>query len=253
LKVALETLITNPAGLLNIDDIRNRSFGMAWAVIGTATSTDGPLKNFIPLQRDASGIVLDLGPGSGHQLQYFDAATVTMIIGAEPNEAMFPELKKAIEKEGLQQKYRLLPCGAEKESLDPALRVEGLLNGDICAIFDTIVCSKVLCSVPNQAATIDHLYELLKPGGTMIVNEHIRNRWESGKGSVFSRCVQVLFTSLGWTFLKGGCALGRDTTERIMAAARTDGGWAAAEYDFACSWGAIPFVIGRFVKKEKRV
>lgn len=40
---------------------------------------------------------------------------------------------------------------------------------------DTVTSVKVLCSVPRPAALVKDLYRLLKPGGQMIVYEHVKS------------------------------------------------------------------------------
>lgn len=80
--------------------------------------------------------------------------------------------------------------------------------------------------------------------------EHIRNRWETPKGNIISRLVQVLFTSLGWPFFLGGCHLNRDTGQVVEAAAKNDGGWESADIDYVTAWGVLPYAIGQFVKKS---
>lgn len=193
--------------------------------------------------------MLDLGPGNGSQLEYFNPEGVMAIYGAEPSAALHGPLREAVKAKGLGEKYHIISCGAEKASLVPALKDIGLLDDGQSGVFDTIVCSKVLCSVPNQEDTVAGLFELLKPGGTLVMCEHIRNRWETPKGSAISRAIQITFTFLGWPFFLGGCHLNRNTAQVVEAAAKKDGGWQSADIDYVVSWGSIPFAIGQFVKK----
>jgi SAM-dependent methyltransferase len=236
-------------GITNISAIRDDAFGELWKNVGGPTRADSPLRPFVTLQNNASGLILDLGPGSGSQLEFFKPEGVKAIYGAEPSSALHGPLDEAVKANGLSGKYHVVHCGAEKASLVPALKDIGLVQDGKLGVFDTIVCSKVLCSVPNQKDTIDGLYELLKPGGKLIMCEHIRNRCETPKGSILSRSIQIIFTFLGWPFFIGGCHLNRNTAQVMEAAAKKDGGWESAEVDYVVEYGSFPFAIGQFVKK----
>jgi 2-polyprenyl-3-methyl-5-hydroxy-6-metoxy-1,4-benzoquinol methylase len=160
------------------------------------------------------------------------------------------ELRIAAEKAGLGQKLHILNCGAQRETLVRKLQEVGLLGErKVEGVFDTIVCSKVLCSVPNQKDTVAGLYALLKPGGRMIVCEHVRNPWRTPKGSLIARAIQELFMLQGWSWFLSGCQLTRNTDEVVKAAADGDGGWGKVDLEYVVQWGTIPFVLGELVKK----
>jgi SAM-dependent methyltransferase len=196
-------------------------------------------------------VVLDVGPGDGRQLRLYTNPKMKTIYAAEPCLVLHPALKESAVKAGLGGKYKVLACGGERETLIPALRAEGL-QGPLFVegVFDTIVCSKVLCSVPELEDTVSGLYDLLKPGGRMIICEHIKNPWRTPKGSYIARALQLFFTFAGWTFFMGGCHLNRRTDEVVKKVAKADGGWESADLETVGAWGAIPFVMGVFVKKS---
>lgn len=180
-------------------------------------------------------------------MEYFDKDSVSMIYGAEPSEALHPQLNAEVKKQSFEGKYKVLNCGAEWESLIPALKAEGLITDDEnTAIFDTIVCCKVLCSVPNQGETIKGLVKLLKPGGKIMINEHIRNRSETPNGSRVARAVQRTAMALGWQTVMCGCDLERDTAAVVEAA----GEWEDRRLTYVSEWATIPFVFGWFEKKQ---
>lgn len=64
--------------------------------------------------------------------------------------------------------YTIIPCGAEDLE---KLSEYGIVAGNV----DTIISTQVLCSVPEPAALVKDLYRLLKPGGQMIVYEHVKS------------------------------------------------------------------------------
>lgn len=157
--------------------------------------------------------------------------------------------------------------------LYPALRREGLLaetEGEVVkgevgglvqdgGIFDTIVCVRVLCSVPDQRGTVRGLYDLLKPGGKLVVCEHVRNGWSvccgGGRvgGSFVGRFVQVICTLMGWEFFMGDCHLNRDTEKvlREVAEEAGDGGWEKVDVQRWFEWSSMPYVAGTLVKRRE--
>lgn len=210
-----------------------------------ATPPESPLFPFLAIQNSARGVVLDVGPGTGINTEYFNKDTVEMIYGAEPSEAMQSQLYDTIKNMGWEGKYRVMECGAEYESLIPALKKQGLIKEDgNTEIFDTIVCGKVLCSVSNPKETIEGLVKLLKPGGKFMFNEHIRNRCETKNGSYLARTVQRLVMLFGWESTMAGCDLERDTADYIEQA----GEWEDKRLTYVTEWAAVPFVFGWYAK-----
>ena len=205
------------------------------------------------LRTGATGTVLEIGPGSGIHLRYMDNPKISAVYGAEPAIGLHQELKRSARDAGLADKYHILSCGAESRTLLPALEKEGLLVGTGAgskAIFDSIVSVRVLCGVSSQQETIEGLYQLLKPGGSFVIYEHVANPWRQRKGSIVGRAVQLLYTSLGWTFFWGGCRLGQKTGDVFAEVGRRHGGWEQADLDTMNPWGAIPYVYGVLVKRK---
>ncbi|HEX9410774.1 MAG TPA: class I SAM-dependent methyltransferase [Actinomycetota bacterium] len=60
-------------------------------------------------------------------------------------------------------------------------RTIGLTEGDAQDLpfadgsFDTVVCTYALCSVPDDARAISEMHRVLKPGGRLILVDHIRS------------------------------------------------------------------------------
>ncbi|KAK7716982.1 hypothetical protein SLS64_000882 [Diaporthe eres] len=67
------------------------------------------------LVASAHGVVVDLGPGAGTQLDRFDASRVEHIYGVEPNTAFAPAFADRLRETALGQdgKYTLVSCGVE--------------------------------------------------------------------------------------------------------------------------------------------
>lgn len=211
-----------------------------------------------PLLATASGIVLDIGPGSGTQMPLLAASSapgIHTIYGAEPCVGLHDELRRRARAEGLEDKYVILPCSVEKSALVPELEKRGVAVPDPSTgegVFDTILCVRVLCSVPDPERTISDLYDLLRPGGKMLVVEHVVNPWRTRKGCFVARVMQAVYGLLGWSFFLGDCHMDRDTAgllRRVAEEKEGDGGWEVEELEEWFEWSPLSYVAGRLVKK----
>ena len=150
----------------------------------------GPLPN---LDKKAYGVVVEVGPGSGNQLSRYDKSKVTKIYGIEPNKDFHETLRATIKKEGLEGIYEIVPCGVEDFD---SLEEYGVLRGNV----DTVMSISVLCSIPRPQDMVKAMYKLLKPGGQMLVHEHVAStdtitgfvQGQAGFPSTFSVCMQIL-------------------------------------------------------------
>lgn len=93
------------------------------------------------------------------------------------------------------------------------------------------------------------LYGMLRPGGRLLVTEHVVNPWRRAKGSFVGRVVQGIYQVLGWSWFIGDCCLDRDTEAVLRAAADGDGGWERVELERNFEWSAMPYISGVLVKK----
>lgn len=183
-------------------------------------------------------------------MKYISNPKVKVIYGAEPCEGLHEALKVAAEKAGIGKKYHVMDCGGQRDSLYPQLKRAGLLGAQTEGVFDTIISSKVLCCVPHLEDSVAALYDILKPGGRIIVCEHVANPWRTRKGSLIARLIQVFMMLIGWSFFLGGCNLNTKTTELLRAAADKDGGWEKEDLETLKQWGTLPFIVGELVKKS---
>jgi SAM-dependent methyltransferase len=117
----------------------------------------------------SSGLVLELGPGPGNQLQRFNPSLITTIYGVEPNSHYASHLASRVKKFGLEDKYKLLTCRMEDSNI---LREEGIEEGTL----DTVLSIQVLCSVKDVRSVVKEVWKLLKPGGRFVFWEHVRNK-----------------------------------------------------------------------------
>ncbi|CAG8112636.1 unnamed protein product [Penicillium salamii] len=200
-----------------------------------------------PLLHTASGVVLDIGPGTGTQMHLLTSPSITALYGAEPCTSLHSAIREKAEQRGISSKYHILSTGVTATELMPALRDSGL-DVDSDGIFDTILCVRVLCSVPNMEKTVRELYGMLKPGGRILVTEHVVNPWRRAKGSVLARFAQFFYQMLGWSWLIGDCALDRDTETALRGAAGEEG-WESVELERNFEWSAMPYISGVLVKR----
>jgi len=175
---------------------------------------------------------------------------------------MHAALRKSADSAKFGDKYKTLHCGGQPESLLPALVSAGALSPEKAkgkgqrkweveeSVFDTIICVRVLCSIPDMESTLSTLYDLLKPGGKIVMIEHVVNKWWKPKGSIVGRTWQWVWKLLGWEFFLGDCCMDRDTAEVLKKIGEGKGkGWESVEVEYFAEWSVLPFVSGVFVKK----
>jgi SAM-dependent methyltransferase len=239
----------DPSKLFNLTNVRLQAFARLWTHNGEAMSEEmpGPLNHLLA---KCHGVLLDIGPGSGELLRRFKIDKISAIYGAEPAAALHPGLWENAQKAGFGDRYHALLCGGEPESLIPALHKSGILNvsgtGGTAesGIFDEICCLRVLCGVPRPKETIKGLYTLLKPGGRMVICEHVVSPWRT-EGSITVRFMQIVYTTMGWPFFMGGCELQRHTPEFLREA----GEWDKFDLEYVNAKDVVPFVVGELIKK----
>jgi ubiquinone/menaquinone biosynthesis C-methylase UbiE len=142
----------------------------------------------------ATGVVLDVGVGTGRNLPYYTRAG--SVVGVDPNRRML----------GLAE--RRLAMAPSPVELVPG-RGEDLPFPE--AQFDTVVVTLTLCSIPDPGVFLAESRRVLKPGGKMVFLEH-----ERSPRPVIA-ALQDLATPL-WCRISGGCHLNRPTTAMMRRA-----------------------------------
>lgn len=136
----------------------------------------------------ATGLVLEIGIGTGLNMRHYDAAKVEKIIGLDPAMQMHRLAKKRIDQTGLSVELMGLP--AEKIPLPDAS-------------IDTIVMTYTLCTIPEPVQALKEMRRVLKPGGKLLFCEHGAAPDEKVRNTQ-NRLQPV------WGKLAGGCHLNRD-------------------------------------------
>jgi SAM-dependent methyltransferase len=149
------------------------------------------------LLAQARGRVLDLGAGTGLNLGLFPPSIegLTMV---EPDPHMTRQLRQELADSGKAAEISVVE--APGEDLPFA-------DGS----FDTVVVALVLCTVPDQAASLAEIKRVLAPGGQLLFLEHVRAH-EDGLAKWQDRLEGP------WRFLADGCRCNRDTVSAIGAA-----------------------------------
>jgi ubiquinone/menaquinone biosynthesis C-methylase UbiE len=143
----------------------------------------------------ATGRVLELGAGTGVNLDHYPPAVEELVL-VEPDPHMAKRLRA-----------RLATSSRQATVLEaPAERLP-LADGE----FDLVVATLVLCTVPDQAAALAELRRVMAPGGHLLLIEHVRSgdpgiaRWQDR-------------LERPWRFLADGCHCNRDTAAGLAAA-----------------------------------
>lgn len=137
---------------------------------------------------DLHGTMLEIGPGTGVNLNYYPAGI--RWIGIEPNPFMHPYLRKEADRLGLRVELR----DGTAERLDFA-------DGSL----DAVVSTLVLCSVRDLAGTLGEIRRVLKPGGRFVFLEHV-----AAPAATWLRRVQR-WVRPPWRALADGCCPDRET------------------------------------------
>lgn len=147
----------------------------------------------VPLAR---GRVLEIGIGTGLNLEHYDKAHVDTIVGLDPGLEMHRLAVKRVRRTGLS--VELVGLSAEGIPYPPAS-------------FDTVLVTYSLCTIPDPVMALKEMRRVLKPGGHLIFCEH---------GLAPDASVQKWQHRLTptWSKLAGGCHLDRNIPELLRQA-----------------------------------
>jgi ubiquinone/menaquinone biosynthesis C-methylase UbiE len=141
-------------------------------------------QKIVPL---AEGRVLEVGMGSGINLQFYDPSRVELVFGLEPSVGMRRKAQKNLDSAPVEVRWLDLP-GEEVPLDDQSV--------------DTIVLTFTLCTIPDFRTALAQMRRVLKPGGTMLFCEHGEapdegvRRWQERINPI-------------WKKIAGGCNLNR--------------------------------------------
>jgi ubiquinone/menaquinone biosynthesis C-methylase UbiE len=147
---------------------------------------------------EASGRVLEIGAGTGFNFPYYGERA--SVVATEPN----PEMLRRAEPRAREHGIDLQAAPAERLPFE---------DGS----FDTVVATGVFCSVDDPGRALAEVHRVLRPGGELRFNEHVRAR-SAGR--------RLMQRSLDWLhYPVFHCHIGRDTIQSMR-----DGGF-DVDYD----------------------
>lgn len=168
-------------------DISEKSVGAAYAawapvydlVFGKVFDTGR--KASIAAAEKIGGRILDVGVGTGISLP--DYRRDIKLVGVDYSAAM---LKKACER------VRNLKL----DNVETLAVMDAKYLGFPDAAFDAVIAQYVVTAVPDPEATLDEFARVTKPGGEIILVNHIGA--ESGPRKLFEAAFSPLARRLGW-------------------------------------------------------
>lgn len=162
-------------------------------IIDRACSLGQVMKLRSQLVPRAKGIVLEVGMGSGINLEFYNPENVDLVYGLEPSEGMRRKAQTNLARSPVRVEWLNLP-GEKIPLADESV--------------DTILLTFTLCTIPDWHSALMQMKRVLKPGGELLFLEH----GESPDAS--TRKWQHRITP-GWKLLAGGCHLNRDIASMI--------------------------------------
>jgi len=127
------------------------------------------------------GRILDVGIGTGISL--LDFSPGNRIVGVDISEPMLRRARKRAIEAGLANVECLAVMDAERLGFPDHA-------------FDVVVAQYVITAVPNPDATLTEFARVTKPGGEIILINHLGA--ESGLRRGFERCFAPIARGLGW-------------------------------------------------------
>jgi phosphatidylethanolamine/phosphatidyl-N-methylethanolamine N-methyltransferase len=127
------------------------------------------------------GRILDVGVGTGISLP--DYGRLNRIVGVDLSEPMLRKAHERVAEHELSNVETLAVMDAERMALPDKS-------------FDVVVAQFVITAVPNPEATLDEFARVIKPGGEIILVNHIGA--ENGPRRLFEICFAPVARRLGW-------------------------------------------------------
>lgn len=127
------------------------------------------------------GRILDVGIGTGISL--LDFSRTNRIVGVDISEPMLRKARRRV----VEEKLDNVECIAVMDASKLAFPDDS---------FDVVVAQFLITAVPDPDATLDEFLRVTKPGGEVILANHIGA--EGGPRYVFEQCFAPVARWLGW-------------------------------------------------------
>jgi ubiquinone/menaquinone biosynthesis C-methylase UbiE len=148
------------------------------------------------LLREASGETLEIGAGTGLNLDHYPAA-VTALTATEPDPHMAKRLRSRAASE--ERPTTVVEAPAEELPFDDDS-------------FDTVVATLVFCTVDDPDRAAAEVARVLRPQGRMLLLEHVRDPDEGRLAKWQDRLERP------WGWVGAGCHPNRDTAATLARA-----------------------------------
>lgn len=165
-------------------------------VIDKACSVGQVMKLRSQVVPQARGVVLEVGMGSGINLEFYNPDHTELVYGLEPSEGMRRKARGNLAKSPVKVEWLGLPgeqIPLEDESVD------------------TVLLTFTLCTIPDWLAALRQMHRVLKPDGVLLFLEH----GQSPDVGVHKWQDRITPT---WKKIAGGCHLNRPISELIRQA-----------------------------------
>ncbi|WP_205699355.1 class I SAM-dependent methyltransferase [Conexibacter sp. SYSU D00693] len=146
------------------------------------------------LLAQARGDVVELGAGTGLNLEHYDRTAVGRLVLTEPDPHMAKRLRERV---GGDPAIEVVEAGAERLPLEDDS-------------VDTVVATLVLCTIPDPEAALREAARVLRPGGRLLALEHVRSE-DAGLAKWQDRLERP------WGWVAGGCHPNRNTRATLEA------------------------------------
>ena len=173
----------------------NPRFAAAYLRYAAAAEDRGVREHRQALLAGLAGAVCEIGAGAGQGFAHYPAE-VTSVLAIEPE----PELRRVALAAARSAPVPVEVVDAFAEALPAAP-----------AAFDAVVCSLVLCTVPDLGAALAEARRVLRSGGELRLYEHVRSQHR------LLGLAEDLVVPL-WSRVAGGCHPNRDTMTAVAEA-----------------------------------
>ncbi len=189
------------------------------------TSRNDGEERFMKLLRQeivgqAHGHVLEIGAGNGLNFAFYQPATVEQVEAIEPDSVMLSYAHARAQAAPVHVNLVQAP-------------VEKLPFAD--ESFESVVATLVFCSVGDPQRGLSEVRRVLKPGGTLLMIEHVR-----AHGAI-AATMQTIITPLT-RLMAGNCHWNRDTEKTVLETGFK------IEQKRSLIWSMLPFIVLRALK-----
>ena len=177
------------------NELRARVFARFYDRVLAPTEEAGLGELRRELLSSAGGRTLEIGAGTGVNLDHYPQGIEAVVL-TEPDRHMAAKLRSRLASRARDAFIEVVECPAESLPFPDSS-------------FDTVVCTLVLCTVPDPEATLTEVSRVLKPGGRLLFIEHVL-----GEGGT-ARWQRAL--ARPWAAVACGCRCDRPTATTIAA------------------------------------